>query len=847
MPSSHRHQRSGTRAAQPKSANRLAAASVLLLASSPHLVNTAAAATVYRDAPCFEACQTTLRSIRFTDAATPPAPPGLRPCEGRLAASSLFLCATEYCTVTERTAGLAFVNETCHRKTGAWLPPLSIIADYTDEDVARLHRFEREDLSGGKDLVFDEPVLPSETLLGLMHDTLAAWAAVWKKHLEYSLGLFVFWTAVIAIGLSYRFLGRWDRHKSTKRNGWIPLDDSEDEELGSSFKSSSRTSLPHQWIKRYITIPATFGQKSSQSFGWYTVPPRVQTLTLATFVVMNIAFCCHGYWVFPGNMYWADTRTQWLRYVADRTGIISFANFPLIWLFGMRNNLLMWLTGWDFGTYNNFHRWVARVSTVQAIVHSVAYTIQVFDSSGWDGFVAYFDEFFWWTGEIATILMSLLLGLSLFWFRRNTYELFLIIHIGFSVIILYTMWAHVTIFNGRFDPPIWTCCAIWVADRIMRMARTISFNPRFWSTIAEATYDSDANMVRVSVPASRSLYKPKPGTFYYLHVLNDKRFWESHPFTMAKLSVVAGASATTPAMSDEEDHLLASPKPAARSLGRRHKNSKCKDASTMKFLIRPYDSFTGRLRDSAAALSEMGPLGPVPTRLRVLIEGPYGHTQPFERYDNLLFVVGGSGIVVPLAYITQLLQSSPVQSEQSAQRGHRTRRPSAASIASHLSRHANSRTRAIRIIWAVRESALADSVLRDDFDQDVLADERLSIHVYVTKAQPHSDDILLQQQQQQHDEGGITSSVTDTATTSAPNVKILHGRPLVPAEIDDFAADFSHGSLAVVACGPGKMADDARRTVVDMQGGGGGGGLLNETKNLQKRRTVDYFEESFNW
>lgn len=65
---------------------------------------------------------------------------------------------------------------------------------------------------------------------------------------------------------------------------------------------------------------------------------------------------------------------QILRYVSDRTGIISFANFPMIWLFGMRNNILMWLTGWDFGTYNNFHRWVARIATVQAIVHSIGYT-----------------------------------------------------------------------------------------------------------------------------------------------------------------------------------------------------------------------------------------------------------------------------------------------------------------------------------------------------------------------------------------------------------------------------------------------------------------------------------------
>lgn len=69
------------------------------------------------------------------------------------------------------------------------------------------------------------------------------------------------------------------------------------------------------------------------------------------------------------------TVDQALRYVSDRTGIMSFANFPVIWFFGMRNNLALWLTGWDFGTYNNFHRWTARLATLQAIIHSIGYTI----------------------------------------------------------------------------------------------------------------------------------------------------------------------------------------------------------------------------------------------------------------------------------------------------------------------------------------------------------------------------------------------------------------------------------------------------------------------------------------
>lgn len=39
----------------------------------------------------------------------------------------------------------------------------------------------------------------------------------------------------------------------------------------------------------------------------------------------------------------------------------------------------MGLTGWHFGTFNNFHRWIARVATLQAVIHSIGYTVLVFD------------------------------------------------------------------------------------------------------------------------------------------------------------------------------------------------------------------------------------------------------------------------------------------------------------------------------------------------------------------------------------------------------------------------------------------------------------------------------------
>lgn len=71
---------------------------------------------------------------------------------------------------------------------------------------------------------------------------------------------------------------------------------------------------------------------------------------------------------------WTNNSDQIWTYVSDRTGILAVANLPILWLFAGRNDVFLWLTGWNFGTFNMFHRWVARVSTVEAIVHSIAYT-----------------------------------------------------------------------------------------------------------------------------------------------------------------------------------------------------------------------------------------------------------------------------------------------------------------------------------------------------------------------------------------------------------------------------------------------------------------------------------------
>jgi hypothetical protein len=180
--------------------------------------------------------------------------------------------------------------------------------------------------------------------------------------------MYYFWIIVLSFGVGARLLASITNIRSREY------------QAVANDESDYPKNQLYPWLKRYITVPAAFGDRCSRPLGWCTIPPRAQTLTIAAFVVLNGVLCCTDYRLTEGNLYWPDKSDQLLRYVSDRTGIISLANFPLVWLFGMRNDVLMWVTGWGFGTYNAFHRWAARVATFQAVIHSLGYTLMIWNS-----------------------------------------------------------------------------------------------------------------------------------------------------------------------------------------------------------------------------------------------------------------------------------------------------------------------------------------------------------------------------------------------------------------------------------------------------------------------------------
>ncbi|KAK0111110.1 hypothetical protein ONS95_001487 [Cadophora gregata] len=869
---------------------------------------------------CLGGCELALSIFKFNESSSSPADLStLRAkagCDNEFQIPSLYLCLSLFCTEDERIVGLNGMNETCRSRSNVTLPPFSIVDRYSDEDIERLRHLQVEEIPNGADFVFNEIAVPSIQVFKLAFDTLDAVYFELRIHNTYGCAMYYFWAIVIIIGLSSHLLPYLLTFQNRNRR-WQKLLSNDLDGIEEPFQKS-RSSIfdtTYTLFKQHITVPATFGHRRSQNIGWCTIPTRVQSLAIGAFIIVNIVLCSCSYRVFENNIYWPRVYDQGLRYFADRTGIIATANLPLIWIFGIRNNALVWLTGWDFATYNNFHRWVARVSTLEAVLHSLAYTVMIVAREGsvaeaWAYYLTYYQRRYFVNGVLATIFMVGILVASVYPLRRNFYEIFLWLHIILSILVIVTMYFHIEIFRG-YTTYIYPCILIWLLDRLLRFLRILSFNPRFWATTATVTYSSSSNIVRLSVTYTSSFVKPRPGTFYYVYVIDRWRFWENHPFTLGyatpevmdgdgKGSVVYSPAhpssmslgtispprrATSPPQQyllstetvsselspvfpyDESAHLLSSSSTPTTTSN----STSTAEPSTLTFLIRPYTGFTSRLRTSCLASHSHT------TTHRILLEGPYGSTQPLNTYINILFIVGGTGIAVPLSYMRMLTNNR--KSNSNSNGSTKTTTP-----------------RCVKIVWAVRERAFLDDVISQDFSSAGFGDgdddrspyhgagtgtggtdppneQQIAVNLtaYITgdtsidpRADPHIDPHPPIHIHSQDEESKTkTKNKTHNTSSSCPlyprqktttnlplplNLTILPGRPNVPLEILNTAQSLQSTSstnpsartnLAVITCGPSLMADEARRAVVDVLGRG--------VSEVGVGVGIEYFEESFNW
>lgn len=92
------------------------------------------------DAFCVDACRKSFGTVKFIDSdlAAPPLAPE---CNGSLHLQSLYLCVGVHCSEGGRVDGLDSLNQTCREATGRPIPPYEAVANFTEEDIANLPRF----------------------------------------------------------------------------------------------------------------------------------------------------------------------------------------------------------------------------------------------------------------------------------------------------------------------------------------------------------------------------------------------------------------------------------------------------------------------------------------------------------------------------------------------------------------------------------------------------------------------------------------------------------------------------------------------------------------------------------
>ncbi|KAH8725772.1 ferric reductase like transmembrane component-domain-containing protein [Phaeosphaeriaceae sp. PMI808] len=365
-------------------------------------------------------------------------------------------------------------------------------------------------------------------------------------------------------------------------------------------------------------------------------PTTGQSLYIALFVFLNIIFTAVNMESRQPNAWYPTVWREIMAYVLFRTGVYAYIMAPLLFLFAGRNNVLLWLTNWSHTTFLVLHRWIARVFTLQAILHSVL-AVHIYRLDGMYG--AQVNMPYWIWGIVGTVSAVVLTFGSGLYVRKFSYEIFLIVHIILSVLLIVGCWYHaydLYRFLGGYQTWLYAVSGVWFFDRIARIARIIVAGPRR----AKVTNIGD-NYVRIDIPGVRWGADPGKHVYVYLPTLSRFQPWENHPFSILPTRLlqaqpsrlVSDSPRRTSSGNSENGHDVE--KPGARA----SVTTRCERASVgITLYVRRSTGITRLLHTNDS--------------LFTLLEGPYPNNsvKSILRCDRVLLIGGGIGITALLPF-----------------------------------------------------------------------------------------------------------------------------------------------------------------------------------------------------
>jgi len=474
------------------------------------------------------------------------------------------------------------------------------------------------------------------------------------------------------------------------------------------FSNNHTTWWP--WVKKHILL-APLGKKRhnreirlSSAVNIGTLPSRFHTVLLGCYYLSNFIYCMMLDYSNPN-------RYEVLAELRGRTGMIAAVNMiPLIILAG-RNNPLIRMLKISFDTYNLLHRWIGRIFVLEALIHTLAWTIDEVASDGWAGVSSKItSDPFIGCGTAGVTAAFLILITSPSAVRHAYYETFLNAHIIFAMVTVLVVLVHCQ--KGQLPqvPYIQTVIVLWSLDRLARVARNIWYNCSYKAGFTKATVEclpGDACRVTLHLPRHVIIY---PGSHAYIRFLNV-RPWDSHPFSIAMTKDVS----RSPELPSVE-------KPGKLILDR------SKLRTDVSFIIHAQTGWTRQLHTKGLEYS------PRRVTAYALFEGPYQGNHSLDSYGTVLLFAGSSGISHQLPFLTHLLS------------GH-----AAGTVA----------TRRITLVWIVRDVEHLEWV-RPYMDEILKLPSRkeiLTIKLFITR--PHNPREI------------ISPSSTVQMYPGRPNVRLL--------------------------------------------------------------------------
>lgn len=177
-----------------------------------------------------------------------------------------------------------------------------------------------------------------------------------------------------------------------------------------------------------------------------------------------------------------------------------------------------------------------------------------------------------------------------------------------------------------------------------------------------------------------------------------------------------------------------------------------------------------------------------------MIEGPYGNRKPLQCYENVVFIVGGTGVSGALSYLLEHVNNI---------------------------KHPGTRTRDITLVWTTKQAPFIRDVAGREL-RSVLGRDDVHTHFHATTGQELPDSVNANNIEKAPD-----VDVSYAISFSRPNI----GQIVLNVIDEVHSAGKAGGRTAIVAFGPAALANEARSAV--------------HQALKQGERDVEYFEETF--